>query len=121
MPSHARRIVVAFNGSDASYRPLDAAADLVGYATSLSVVHVRTPDTLDDRAVECAREHLLQRHVPARYLERVGHAADEVVAAAREAGADLLVIGRRNSEGDDLGSVSSSILRSATCDVLVVH
>ena len=121
MSSRPRSIVVAYDDSDASGRALDAAADLVGYATSLSVVHVRTADMPGDRPVESAREHLLRRRVTARYVERVGRAAEEVVAAAREIGADLLVVGSRNSEGDDLGSTSSSILRSAPCDVLVVH
>ena len=121
MASRPRSIVVAYDDSDASGRALDAAADLVGYATSLSVVHVRTADIPGEVTVERAREHLVRRHVTARYLERVGRAAEEVVAAAREVGADLLVVGGRNSAGDDLGSTSSSILRSAPCDVLVVH
>ncbi|MGH3127933.1 MAG: universal stress protein, partial [Gaiellaceae bacterium] len=76
MSSRPRSIVVAYDDSDASGRALDAAADLVGYATSLSVVHVRTGDTPGDRAVEGAREHLLRRHVTARYVERVGRAAE---------------------------------------------
>jgi nucleotide-binding universal stress UspA family protein len=120
MSSRPRSIVVTYDDSDVSGRALDAAADLVGYATSLSVVHARTaiPGEL---TVERARAHLLRRHVTARYLERIGRAAEEVVAATCEVGADLLVVGGRNSEGDDLGSTSSSILRSAPCDVLVVH
>ncbi|MCE3287288.1 MAG: Universal stress protein family [Gaiellaceae bacterium] len=121
MSSRPRSIVVAYDDSDASGRALDAAADRVGYATSLSVVHVRTADMPGHSAVEGAREHLMGRRVTARYLERVGRADEEVVAAARETGADLLVVGSRNGEGADLGSTSSSILRSAPCDVLVVN
>ena len=80
MSSRPRSIVVAYDDSDASWRALDAAADLVGYATSLSVVHVRPADMPGRRAVDGAREHLLRRRVAARYIERVGRAADEVVA-----------------------------------------
>jgi nucleotide-binding universal stress UspA family protein len=120
MPSHARRIVVAFDGSDASHRALDAAADLMGYGSSLNVVHVRGA-AAEGRTVELAREHLLRRHVIARYLEPRGQAAREVVEAAREVGADLVVVGRRNALDGVLGSISSEIARHAPCDVLLVR
>jgi nucleotide-binding universal stress UspA family protein len=119
MPPHARRIVVAFDGSDASQRALDAAADLMGYGSSLNVVHVRGAS--EGRTVELAREHLLRRRVMARYLEPCGHAAREVVEAAREIGADLIVVGRRNALDGVLGPISSEIVRHAPCDVLVVR
>jgi nucleotide-binding universal stress UspA family protein len=119
MPSHAR-IVVAFDGSDSSKRALNAAADLMGYGASLSVVHVRQAGS-EDRTVDQAREHLLRRHVMARYLEPCGQAAREVVEAAREVGADLVVVGRQNALEGVLGSISSEIVRHAPCDVLVVR
>ena len=75
--------MVAFDDSDASRRALDAAADLMGYGSSLSVVHVRGADAPEGRAVDVAREQLLRRHVTARYLEPSGHVAKEVVEAAR--------------------------------------
>jgi hypothetical protein len=105
MPSHARRIVVAIDGSNASRRALDAAADLVGYAASLSVVHVRTADMLDNRAVERAREHLLRRHVLRGTSN--GSGVRPRRSSRRRARPAPLVIGRRNSESDDLGSISS--------------
>jgi nucleotide-binding universal stress UspA family protein len=121
MSSHARRIVVAYDGSEGSDRALDAAADLVGYGSSLSVVHVRRPGTPESRAVDFARERMLRRRMIARYLEPCGQIATEVVEAARSIGADLVVVGRRADDDGTLGSVSSEIVRCAPCDVLVVR
>jgi nucleotide-binding universal stress UspA family protein len=111
--------MVAFDGSRTSRRALDAAADLMGYGSSLTVVHVRAEEH-DGRAVDLAREDLLRRHVVARYLELCGDPADEVVEAARAAGADLLVVGRRDAVGPTLGSVSGDVVSRVPCDVLVV-
>ncbi|MGZ4401003.1 MAG: universal stress protein, partial [Gaiellaceae bacterium] len=51
-----------------------------------------------------------------------GDAASEILAAAREVGADLIVVGRHHGKAAHLlGSTSSRIVRAARCDVLVVH
>ena len=121
MASRARSIVVAYDGSEASQRALDAAADLMGYGSTLSVVHVRRPGAPEGRTVELAREQLQRRQVLARYLEPCGHPAKEVVEAARAIGADLVVVGRRGALKRVLGSVSADVVRRAPCDVLVVH
>ena len=70
MSSRARSIVVAYDGSGTSRRALAAAADLMGYGSSLTVVHVRAEEEAG-RTVELAREDLFRRHVVARYLELV--------------------------------------------------
>jgi nucleotide-binding universal stress UspA family protein len=70
-----------------------------------------------------ARDVLLEHLVTARYVERVGDPADEIVAAAHELAADLVVVGRwSEDEARDgaPGSVSADVVRHATCDVLVV-
>jgi len=41
MAGQPRQILVRFDGSEASQRALDVAADLVGYGSSLAVVVVR--------------------------------------------------------------------------------
>ncbi len=120
MPPRARTIMVAYDGSRASGRALDAAADLTGYGSSLTVVHVQRPEEQDARAVDRAREDLLGRRITARYLEPCGDPAEQVVEAARAVGADLLVVGRRNAVGPALGSVSADVVARAPCDVLVV-
>ena len=136
MAARARNILVGYDGSEAAQRALDAAADLVGYGSALSVVTVATKaddEPADnggsagrDRAREVvseARALLLRRHVTARYLEPVGDPAEMLMETAREVDADLIVVGRRDRNPLRrivLGSVSAKILRHAECDVLVV-
>jgi nucleotide-binding universal stress UspA family protein len=121
--ARTRRILVGFNGSDASRRALDAAADLVGYGSTLAVVavHVATADARD--AVDRARQQLVRRHVSARYLEQSGAPAEALADAARTLGADLIVVGRsrQTPASDSYESVSTDVLRLASCDVLVVR
>jgi len=113
-------VVVAFDGSEGSLRALDAAADLGGYGSVLTVVHVVGEGSEPNGALDVAREQLLQRHVTARYLEPYGVPADEIVTTARELGANLIVVGRRDALGGTPGSVSDAVVKQATCDVLVV-
>ena len=122
MATQARRILVGYDGSEASVRALDAAADLLGYGSSLAVVTVRT-QAIAETTGATAREHLLRRHVEARYHDSAGEPAEELVAKARELDADLIVIGRRSRSPLRalLGSVSARVVRRAHCDVLVVR
>jgi nucleotide-binding universal stress UspA family protein len=57
-----------------------------------------------------------------RDVQAVGDPADELIAAARELDADLVVLGRRNGRGRSAAedSLDAAVLRRATCDVLVV-
>jgi nucleotide-binding universal stress UspA family protein len=124
MAAQPRKIIVGYDDSDAARRALDRAADLAGYASTLTVVSVeRNGRSHAPDALASAREHLLGRHVPATYLQPVGEAADTLVETAEELEADLLIVGRR-SRGSlrrlVLGSVSEAVIRRATCDVLVV-
>jgi nucleotide-binding universal stress UspA family protein len=114
--------MVGYDGSDASGRALDAAADLVGYGSTLDLVtvHVGEPDRSTTAA---ARERLLRRHVEARYYETAGEPAEALLKRAEELDADLIVIGCRNGGAlpAPTGSVSSKVVRDAPCDVLVVR
>src|SRR5688572_20920410 len=122
MAARPRRIMVGYDGSDASRRALEAAADLAGYGSTLSVVTVTNGDVGSWVTGE-ARARLLSRHVEARYHETRGEPADQLVEKATELGADLVVVGRRNRNPLRalLGSVSSRVVRRAPCDVLVVR
>jgi nucleotide-binding universal stress UspA family protein len=120
MSAQAKRILVAYDGSETAERALDTAAQLVGYGSTLTVVSVASHGAPGMRArLDAARERLLRRQVTATYVERVGEAADEIVEAAREFDADLVVIGRREPPVE--GSVSAEVVRQAPGDVLVVR
>jgi nucleotide-binding universal stress UspA family protein len=122
MAARPRRIVVGYDGSDASRRALDAAADLVGYGSTLAVVTVQNGE-VGRAAASDARDRLLNRHVEAQYHEPTGEPAERLVDTATQLGADLVVVGRRNRGPLRalLGSVSSRVVRRAQCDVLVVR
>jgi nucleotide-binding universal stress UspA family protein len=122
MAARPRRIMVGYDGSDSSRRALDAAADLAGYGSTLSVVTV-TSSSVGSWVTGDAHARLLNRHVEARYHETTGEPAEQLVEKASELGADLVVVGRRNRNPLRmlLGSVSSRVVRRAPCDVLVVR
>ena len=120
-----RRILVAFDGSEQAWRALDVAARMTGYGSTLTVVSVAREGNGSVRALlDEAHERLLGHRVTATYVERKGSPAAELVAAAGELGADLVVVGRRTGDGTDApvpGSVSAEVLRDAPCDVLVIR
>jgi nucleotide-binding universal stress UspA family protein len=70
-------------------------------------------------------EELFEAHgVDAELQRATGDAADELVAAAEERGAELIVVGTREAGFVERllgGSVSQDVARRARCDVLVVH
>ena len=120
-------IVVGYDGSEAAKRALDRAAVLTGYGSRLTVVTVASKPGYSERSrrlLDEAADLLLAQRVFARPVERVGgNVAEELIAAARELGADLLVVGTRKTalQRLALGSVSSAVVRRAPCDVLVTH
>ena len=120
-----RRILVGFDGSEPAWRALDVAARMTGYGSTLAVVSVARMGKGSVRALlDHAHERMLGHQVTATYVERHGAPAEELVAAARELGADLVVVGRRTGGGTgahEPGSVSEDVLRDAPCDVLVIR
>jgi nucleotide-binding universal stress UspA family protein len=125
MAAQAKRILVAFDGSEAAYRALDVAARLTGYGSMLTVVSVGRDGngTVQELLAE-AHEWLLGQQVTATYLEKAGEPADEIVETARALDADLVVVGRRGGgigKEPVPGSVSAAVVRDAPCDVLIVR
>jgi nucleotide-binding universal stress UspA family protein len=130
-----RNVLVAYDGSSAARGALAHAADLAGPADRVAVVNVmREPGVSarieppserlrQEEILEDARRYLDCRGIEALTLGPIGEfPAREILAAADDIGANLLVIGRRRGPMSHvLGSTSSEIVRSATCDVLVVH
>ena len=131
-----RHVLVAYDGSSAARRALEHAADLAGSNDRMTVVNVMREPGVSARAVEPpperirqeqilddASEYLADRGIEARTLAKIGDsAAHEILTAADNVGADVLVVARRRGRtAHILGSTSSRIVQSAKCDVLVVH
>jgi nucleotide-binding universal stress UspA family protein len=74
--------------------------------------------------LERARDVLRGRPLEPEYIATLGDPAEELVTAAGNANADLIVVGTREPGLVDrllAGSVSQAVARSAHCDVLIVH
>ena len=85
MAAQPKNIVVGFDGSEGARRALEAAAHLIGYGSTLTVVSVDPSGAPTRRdALAEARDWLLDRLVTATYLSRFGDAGDELVAAAKD-------------------------------------
>jgi nucleotide-binding universal stress UspA family protein len=122
----AATIIVGYDGTEGARRALDRAASLSGYGSQLTVVSVaRSPSEREhsSRLLLEASDHLLLSRTSAHLDERVGDPVDELIAAAREHHADLIVVGggKTRLERALHGSVSSSLIHRAPCDVLVTH
>ena len=124
--SSVARIVVGYDGSEGARRALARAAALTGYGSELTVVSVASSPTQLERTGRLlleASDQLLLLHTFARLDERVGDPVEELIAAARERDADLLVIGNGKTRLERAlhGSVTSSLIHHAPCDVLVAR
>lgn len=130
-------IVIGYDGSDAARRGLDRVRDLGERASRVLVVAVVPSLRSEGLATPLAgstvdAQRLLQEAVdvldpPERshieLREATGDPGVVLVDVAREAAADLLVIGRRGSDfvaRTLLGSVAQRAVQHAPCDVLVV-
>ncbi|HVA37326.1 MAG TPA: universal stress protein [Candidatus Dormibacteraeota bacterium] len=135
-------IVIAWDGSEHARRAFDYAIAIAErFGARVEVVSVaRAPDhaeTSQERASSIADarafyerralpliEHARERGVEARLVVVEGdHPADDVITAAHQLGADLIVVGRRGLSPVERflsGSVSDRISRYAPCAVLVV-
>jgi nucleotide-binding universal stress UspA family protein len=130
------RILVGFDGSDASKRALVHAAELIGRGGSLDVINVigaqpvsaRVDSLLDgerkrqQKVLREAQTLLGEWEVRMTSLKAVGDPTSEIRAAAEESGASVIVVGRGSGLRRLIdGSVSARLVRRAPCDVLVVH
>ena len=117
MAARPRRVLVGYDGSENAQRALEAAASLIGYGSTLAVASVARSAVSAEAALDEARATLLERQVPASYLVLHGDGADQLVDAAEDIQADLIVVGGRSENG----RVSRDVLEHAHCDVLVVR
>ena len=122
MTARPRRIMVAYDGSDAAGRALDAAADLAGYGSTLAVVTVHAGEIDTSTTARSTRAGCCGDTSRLATTRRAESRRSSLWRRRTSSEADLLVIGRRNGDASDfLGSVSSRVVRRAPCDVLVVR
>jgi nucleotide-binding universal stress UspA family protein len=136
----ARKIVIAYDGSESGRRALERGAELANGAavTVVSVAHLLRPvgrgpgpEPLDpdevarrDRVLAEAQSLLADKGIEARLVPGIGDPASVLVEEAQEWGADLIVVGTRGlnlGERIMLGSVSTKVVHHAPCDVLVAR
>jgi nucleotide-binding universal stress UspA family protein len=136
-----RKILIAYDGSEASRKAFDTAADLaVWHNAELFVVSVaRPPEVADDVETEAVIESSRQYHrrmlaelkpalaakkIKAHLEVAVGHPAQQIIYDADRHGVDLIVVGDRGRSKFArllLGSVSKQVVQYAARAVLVVR
>jgi nucleotide-binding universal stress UspA family protein len=100
----------------------------LGNALGVGVIFVRVVDPdAPEAKVSAIAERLERLSAAARGTDygaawRVdaGHPADGLVAAAKKAGASMIVVGSTGPHSSLLGSVSADVSRRAPCPVIVV-
>jgi nucleotide-binding universal stress UspA family protein len=130
------KILVGYDGSDASRRALVHAAELVGRGGNLDVINVIGSQPVSARVgslVDVEKKHqqkvlheakalLDEWEVRMTPVRAIGDPTSEIRSAAEETGAGVIVVGRGSGLRRLLdGSVSARLVRRAPCDVLVVH
>ena len=101
-----------------AYEPPAAYAAYTGYDQLLASYRAVAQSIVDDMS------NALQEYgINAATALRLGPAADAILAAALDLGADLIVIGTpgKNSVREFLSGVSAQVLRHAHCPVLQVR
>ena len=119
-----RRIILAIDGSDESgsavallaRMPLPAAAQVTLMRVVGSAADEDAIARVIDRAARSLETIAVDREVTTR-----GHAAEEILGRARNAGADLIVLGSHGqaSGGIFRGSLADQVLSQAHCAVLL--
>jgi nucleotide-binding universal stress UspA family protein len=125
-----QRVLVAYDGSPASDRAVQAAVEYAREGAQVIGVTVRAPtDDTDAEAPSTKLVETLAAHTGAFGVRlstelRTGHPAQEILAAARSHQADLIVLGhsgRSGAWGRFLGTTAEKVSRHAECSVLIVR
>ena len=130
-------VIVGYDGSEPAKRALEHAAELVGRRGSVSVINVIKAQSVSSRLVTLTDEEVANQDRLLRESERVlgnlgvvatlipaaGDPATEILAASESIGATVIVVGRRKRRTPRpvRSPLSSTLVRRAGIDVLVVH
>jgi nucleotide-binding universal stress UspA family protein len=138
-----RRILVAVDGEPIAAHAVDIAAELARQAgAELAFIHVIDPALVNAadtglqpqmlvasakeearKLIADLRKHLSETLAVLEFIQ-IGSAASEIVSAARDWPADLVVIGSHGRGGLKralMGSVAEAVMRQAPCPVLVAR
>jgi len=136
-----KKILLAYDGSKPAEKAFTESVEMAQkFGAALAIVTVlRPPEFAEDVETEALIENARQRFEPelarlqasarssgvkADLHVRVGHPAEQIIAAAEEWHADLIVTGHRGQgmfERWLLGSVSRLVIAYARCAVLVMR
>jgi len=132
-------VIVGYDGSDQAKRALDRAAEYGQAGAKVTVVSTAGVERHSARSMGRRDEDnqsevsseldegvaaLKAKGVHALSIYGEGDAADVLIEAAKEAGADLVIVGTRGLGGAKralLGSTSTKVAHNAPCDVLIVR
>ena len=138
-----KKILVAFDGSEQSYKAFDFALELTklcpGAIPNILVVSVAQPpepadivevDAVIDSATQHyeglfrgLREKAKEKNIEIKTEVLVGHPADQIVKYAKENECDMVVLGQTGKSRIEkwlLGSVSKRVSTYAPCSVMIV-
>lgn len=138
-----KRILVAFDGSQQSYKAFDFALEMSklcpGVAPEIVVLSVaQPPEPIDivemDAIIDSATQHYeelfkelkdkaKERNIEIKTEVVVGHPADQIVRYAKEMNSDMIIVGQKGKSKVEtwlLGSVSKRIATYAPCTVTIV-
>jgi nucleotide-binding universal stress UspA family protein len=138
------QILVAIDGSKISDKALETAIDeaRVWKATVHAIYVVETGlfsslpmdntweilysmlEKEGNKAISSAREEAEKQGVKIEAVLKQGHAGNEIVKAAKEIGADLVIVGSHGKSEVDrllLGSVSSFVVSHCPANIMVVR
>ena len=121
------KMLVGYDGSEFAKRALARAVSLAGSGGSVTVASVtasnaQASDMVAHQRLLSEAKGLATRDVET--LELSGDTAKALMKAAKDTGADFLVVGSRGRGAAAslfLGSVSSTLAREAPCDVVIVR
>lgn len=134
-----QNVVVGYDGSEEAKRALDRAAALGRQGAKITIVTAvsfglhgpRAMGALNEdemraakEVLDAARNDLKTQGIDVQAIEGEGDPGVVILEAAKEAGADLIVVGTRGRGAAAralLGSVSTKVVHDAHCDVLVVR